>query len=260
MKRLFRRMAIDCMMFRAAAIQMDCEVGHRVKNFAKAERYIYDAIDADAKLIVLPELFSTGAYDFRKEDHSELVYHKTTKFLKGISELKKVFIAGSCIERIGNKRRNTTILCGPLGLMGTYHKVYLWKGEVPFLKPGNEFPVIKTPIGNIGIMTCYDIAFPEAGRSLGKKKADVVVSGSAFYTFDIWNISTRARSYENSFFHLAANRIGDDTGRPFCGRTRILDPLGQVAAEIKEGEGVIFEDIDIEVARKVRKDVGFFKD
>jgi predicted amidohydrolase len=247
-------------MFRAAAIQMDCVVGFQKKNLAKADGFIMDAIDAEAKLIVLPELFSTGAYDFKKEDHSELMYHSTTRFLRGYAENHGIYIAGSFIERLDDGRRNTTILCGPNGVVGTYHKVYLWKAEAPHLKRGNEFPVVKTELGNIGIMTCYDIAFPEAGRTLGKKRAHMVVSGSAFYTYDIWDFSTRARAYENSFYHVAANRIGNDTGRPFCGRTRVVDPLGHVSAEVEEGEGVIFADIDIDMARKVRTEVGFFKD
>jgi predicted amidohydrolase len=247
-------------MFTAAAIQMDCVVGYQKKNLSRAENFVLEAVDAGAKLIALPELFSTGAFDFRKEDLSELMYHKTTRFLRGLAENNGVHVAGSFIEKVSNGRRNTTILCGPRGIMGTYHKVYLWKAEVPFLKPGNEFPVAETELGRIGIMTCYDIAFPEAGRTLGRKRADVVVSGSAFYTHDIWDFSTRARSYENSFYHVASNRIGNDTGRPFCGYTRIVDPLGHIIAEAKKGEGVIFADIDIGLARKVRKEVGFFKD
>ena len=166
-------------MFTAAAIQMDCVDGYQKKNLSRAENFVLEAVDAGAKLIALPELFSTGAFDFRKEDLSELMYHKTTRFLRGLAENNGVHVAGSFIEKVSNGRRNTTILCGPRGIMGTYHKVYLWKAEVPFLKPGNEFPVAETELGRVGIMTCYDIAFPEAGRTLGRKRADMVVSGSA---------------------------------------------------------------------------------
>lgn len=247
-------------MFRVAAIQMDCDVGYRKKNLARAENFILEAAEADAKLIVLPELFATGAYNFNKDDHAELMYHTTTKFLIRLAKDNDIHIVGSFIEKRTNGRFNTTALCGPKGLLGTYHKVYLWRAEVPFVKRGNEFPVVETGLGRIGLMTCYDIAYPEAGRALGKKRAEIVASGSAFYTHNIWDISTKARAYENSFYHVAANRIGDDTGRPFCGGTRIVDPVGRTMAEVKDGEGIIFADLDLEKAAKVRKDVGFFQE
>jgi predicted amidohydrolase len=247
-------------MFKAAAVQMNCKLGDKKANMAKAEEFILEACEAGAKLVVLPELFATGNYNFKSDDFSELMYDRTTNFLKELASNNQVHIAGSFIERLGDDRRNTTILCGPGGVIGAYNKVFLWRGEVGTLARGNDFDVTETPLGIIGMLACYDIAFPEAGRSLGKKKANIIASGSAFFTQNTWDFATKARAYENSTYHIAANRVGNDTGRPYCGMSRIVDPMGKVLAEKIDGEGFVIADIDVDYAKKVRAEVGFFQD
>lgn len=247
-------------MFKVAAVQMNCKLGDKKANMAKSEGFVLSACEAGAKLVVLPELFATGNYDLKMDDHSELMYDRTTKFLMDLAANNSVHVIGSFIERLGDDMRNTTIICGPGGVIGAYNKVFLWRGEVEALKRGNDFEVVESPIGKIGMLTCYDIAFPEAGRSLGKKRVNIIASGSAFFTQNTWDFATKARAYENSAYHIAANRIGNDQGRPYCGMSRIVDPMGKVMAERVDGEGFVIADIDIDYAKKVRAEVGFFQD
>jgi predicted amidohydrolase len=251
-------------MFKVAAIQMDCKVGDKKSNMLKAEKFILQAADEKIKLVVLPELFSTGNYNLATDDLSEMLYDKTTNFLKELAENNDMFIVGSFIQKVTMKmvddKRNTTILCGPGGVIGVYDKVFLWRGEVGALKRGNDFEVVETPLGRIGMLTCYDIAYPEAGRALGKKGANIIVSGSSFFTQNTWDFATRARAYENSVYHIAADRVGKDGSRPYCGMSRIVDPMGRVMAEKVDGEGLLTAEIDLDFAKKVRKEVGFFQD
>jgi len=247
-------------MMKAAAVQMNCKVGDKKANMAKAEQMVLDACDAGATLVVLPELFSTGVYDLKDDSLAEMMYHKTTNFLKDLAAAQKIFLVGSFIEIMGDDKRNTTLLCGPNGVLGVYNKVFLWKGEVGVLKRGNDFDVTPTDIGNIGMLACYDIAYPEAGRSLGKKKVNIIVSGSGFYTPNTWDFATKGRAYENSAYHIAANRVGNETGRAFCGRSRIVDPMGNLMTEKVDGEGIVIAELDVAFARKVRAEVGFFQD
>ena len=251
-------------MMKVAAVQMNCKLGDKKANMAKAEEFIITAAEAGAKLVVLPELFSTGNFNFKTDDLSEMMYDKTTNFLKDLASNYNVYIIGSFIQKIEAKlleeRRNTTILCSPAGVHGVYDKVFLWKGEIGVLKRGNDFDVTDTPLGKIGMLACYDIAFPEAGRALGKKGVNIIASGSAFFTVNTWDFATKARAYENSCYHIAANRVGNDSNRPYCGTSRIVDPMGKVLAEKIDGEGLLMAEIDVEYAKKVRKEVGFFQD
>jgi len=260
MERYFISQADGSHMFKVAAVQMNCKLGDKKANMAKSEEFILSACEAGAKLVVLPELFATGNYDLKLDDLSELMYDRTTKFLMDLAANNGVHVIGSFIERLGDDMRNTTIICGPGGVIGAYNKVFLWRGEVGALKRGNDFEVVESPIGKIGMLTCYDIAFPEAGRSLGKKRVNIIASGSAFFTQNTWDFATKARAYENSAYHIAANRIGNDQGRPYCGMSRIVDPMGKVLAERVDGEGFVIADIDIDYAKKVRAEVGFFQD
>ena len=154
--------------------------------------------------------------------------------------------------------------------LGTYRKVHPFADEKRWCRAGCEFPVFDTNIGKIGIMICWDTAFPEVARCLALNGAELLVvstnwedpyeepwdpaDGINKHEND-WDLMTRARAFDNTLHLVAANRIGGDGGvLTFFGRSKIIDPRGNVIAALdKREEGVISADLDLSLTRMHRE-------
>lgn len=112
-----------------------------------------------------------------------------------------IYIVGGLYNKRNGKAYNSGILFGPDGkIVGIYDKVHLAGGEKIGLTPGNSFPVFETNIGNIGILVCWDMQYPEAARELVLNGADVIVCP----TWGWENIYGLSRAYENDIVVAAA--------------------------------------------------------
>lgn len=247
------------MKLKVAAVQMDCVFGDWQKNMDTAKLFVDQAFAQGAKLIVLPELFSTGhRLDEFYYDYSEYIPEgKTTKELAAWAKEKNIFIVG-CIPEKGEVRGavyDTAFLVGPNGFYGKYRKINPWWQEKLYFQPGDNFVVWETEIGKLGSLICYDGGFPEIGRKLALKGADILVMPSAYGKARLyaWEIFTRARALENGCYLIAANRSGQEKNSEFAGNSRIVNPRGEVISQIEDGEGVIISEIDLdEIARQRR--------
>ena len=111
-----------------------------------------------------------------------------------------------------------------------------------------------SPFGRLALSVCYDVRFPELYRSLGEfdlmfvPSAFTVPTGRAH-----WEILLRARAVENQAYVIAPAQGGlHERGRRTYGHTMIVDPWGEVLAELAEGEGVVLAEIDSVRLREVR--------
>ena len=187
-----------------AAVQMNAVPYDLPGNLNKAEELINRAIKKNSKLIVLPELFNTG---YRVEDRdtelAEEIPGYTTTWLEQIAKKHNIYLSAAILEKTEIKGiiYDTAVLVGPGGLLGSYRKTHLWDVENIRFTKGDDFPVFKTPIGNIGIQICYEIGFPEGARILALKGADIVLYPSAFGKARryAWDIASRARALENGY-------------------------------------------------------------
>ena len=159
--------------------------------------------------------------------------------------------------------RVRSVLIGPDGhLIGQQDKVHLFQSEKKVAKPGEHYNVFQTTLGKIGILICYDAMFPEAARTLALKGADLLfvpsrIGGAAL---DPWILYLRTRSLENRVPIIAPNVF-----RPprYVGGSLIVDldrqrdtnvVLPKVVASAKSGERLILADVNVELARGLRKE------
>lgn len=183
-------------------------------------------------------------------------------------ELKVNIHTGSFSEKAGDGHiRNTVAIVGRDGeVCGTYHKIHLADmmgfKESAYVEAGNELGLIKTDIGTIGCMICYDLRFPELARSLCLEGADFIVSCSLWpcgrplpQRIDHYNILARATAIQNLTYVIACNQYGEVGGeRPF-GESCIVDPWGNVNAHAGEGTQIIFSELDMDYQKKARDGV-----
>jgi predicted amidohydrolase len=121
------------------------------------------------------------------------------------------------------------------------------------VEQGNlPFEVFQTPIGNIGILICHDVTFPESARILTLRGADVIAIPTNWpRQLDIvakYMINTRAA--ENFVHIIAADRVGVERKARFLGMSKIVNARGmtKTSAGIRSEE-IIYADIDLAYAR-----------
>ncbi|MEN8260618.1 MAG: nitrilase-related carbon-nitrogen hydrolase, partial [Pseudomonadota bacterium] len=163
-------------MTKCAAIQMASSpnVG---ANLIEAERLIKEAVEAGAKLIVLPENFALmGKTEFDKLSRKENDGSGSIQdFLARTADRHGVWIIGGTMPMAaddGNKVRAACLVYNDQGKrVARYDKIHLFDVSVPdtdeqyresdTIEGGAESVVIDTPCGKIGLSVCYDLRFPE---------------------------------------------------------------------------------------------------
>lgn len=214
------------------------------REFSRME----DALAAGAKLLVTIEAFNVlvkpqdERYDF--SDFAEPKDGALMKRFSALAERYSAYIVAGLHTLEEGKVYNSAVLFAPSGkIEGIYHKVHLPAGEELYTLPGDSYEVYETPYGNIGMLVCWDLQYPEAARILALKGADIIVCP----TWGCEMTYVPARAYENSVtlavaMGIPANVPLWEINSPSC----IIDNMGRVVAMARrEGEDLIFADIDI---------------
>lgn len=118
-------------------------------------------------------------------------------------------------------------------------------------EPGNEFPVARSFRVPVGMLICFDAAFPEVPRALALAGAEIIVNISAIpASFPLKHVHRRvvACSVENQVFTVFANRAGEDC----LGGSAVVDPTGDILAVAGE-TGDLTVDVDLDAVRAWRE-------
>jgi predicted amidohydrolase len=209
-------------------------------NVEAALDLAHRCVDATgAALVVAPETVTTGfAPGLDAADLWDLVGPIPGPLTEGAQELAAewgVLIVWPTYEA-GPTRDvvyNAAAVIGPDGdVLGTYRKTHLFPSERQWATPGDDVLVVPTPHGRLGSVICFDGDFPELVRIEAGLGAEVVVRPSAFLrAADIWELTTRARAYDNHVYVVAPNAVGVDPGGfVYFGNSLIVGPTGEVLA------------------------------
>ena len=240
----------------AGFLQFDPAFGDVKGNVARVSQLLSGK---RADLVVLPELFNTG-YQFISKDEvrdlsEEIPSGFTTRGLIEFSKEKKLHIVAGIAERDGCSFYNSAILTGPGGFIGVYRKTHLFSEEKLWFSPGDTgFKVWETPIGNIGIMICFDWFFPESARTLSLKGADIIAH-PANLVLPYCPEAMRTRCLENRVYAVTANRTGSEQrgGKKrleFIGTSEIVSPNGEVLSRAeRDSEEFGSAEVDVSLAR-----------
>jgi predicted amidohydrolase len=251
-------------------VQMRPLLNEMEENLVKVSDYISKICGSQkVDLIVFPELITTG-YEcgVRFVDLAQRVPGSSVNVIAQRAAEFGVHIAFGMPskEKVESILFDSAVLIGPDGeLIGEYRKVHLKGEERMTFRAGYKYPIFETEIGNIGMLLGYDMAFPEAARSLALDGADLIVVCANWEKprNDEWQTYVVARAYENSCFIAAANRVGEDATLSFIGESMIVGPRGQVLASLtgeldpKTGdpaEGYALARVDLGDVRRNRED------
>ena len=244
---------------KVASIQMN--IGNEAKSdrIGRAERLLDQAKGAD--LVILPEIWNIGYFSFDLyEKESESLDGETAQRMSAKAREHGFYLhAGSFVEKNNGKLYNTSLFIGPDGKrMAVYRKIHLFgygSKESQILSGGHEIVVVETPLGKIGMSTCYDLRFPELFRAMLNKGAELflVTSGWPYPRLEHWLMFNRIRAIENIAFLVSSNGVGNNRGVQFCGHSMMVDPWGVILTSGGDEECILRADVEIEKVSAVRK-------
>jgi predicted amidohydrolase len=185
-----------------------------------------------------------------------------------------VITAGYC-ELAGDLRYNSVVCVTGDGVLGNHRKVHQPLNEDANYGAGQGFAAFDTPVGRLGMMICYDKAFPESARALALDGAQIVVCVSAWpgsrtnpaadLAQDRWkrrfDLFDRARALENQIVWLSANQTGTFGSLRFVGSAKVVDPGGEILAGTGITEGLAVAELDVTQAlTDARRSMGHLRD
>lgn len=238
-------------------------------NLKAIARLIRKAADVSAEWLVLPES-SMYASPGPPADPGVIAQDLDGPFVRQAAALAREagvgVVVGMMESRQGGPPYNTLVAIDGQGrLSGLYRKIHLYDAfgysESAWTSPGDITRPQTLDMGafRAGMLTCYDLRFPESARYLIDAGADVLLLPAMWIAGpgkeDHWNTLVRARAIENTSYVVAANQCG-----PLAtGYSLIVDPFGVVVANAAEGEGLIYADLDPNRLREVRLRVPFLQ-
>jgi predicted amidohydrolase len=226
-----------------------------------------DARAAGAGLVVLPEA-ALGGYVENLGDDGALEPPPALRVdgpeLERLIELagETVVCVGFCEDGGGGRHYNVAACVNGDGLLGLHRKVHLPLREDRVTTAGDALAAFDTPVGRIGMLICYDKAFPEAARTLALDGAQVLATLSAWpcsatnpapvltedrqwRRAELWD---RARAAENSMIVASSNQTGTFGSLRFLGGARIVEPGGDVVAHTGTTPGLALASFDVRAA------------
>lgn len=243
-----------------AGVQMDCRLADPAANLRAMEEKIAAAAHRGAKLVVLPECIHAGyGFESRAEalrSAEPLPGPATDAIAKACTKFG-LWVVFGLLESAGSKVFNSCALVGPAGFVASYRKLHLpCLGADRFTDPGDR-PFAVHDLGGlkIGMNICFDGSFPESSRILTLLGADLVVLPTNWATNarTMATLVSAARAWENHIYYLAVNRIGEESGFTYIGKSSAADYLGKIIHWAPENEEAIFTfEVDPAAARQKR--------
>jgi nitrilase len=259
---------------RVAAIQM-ASGPNVTANLAEAEQLIDLAVDAGAKLVVLPEFFpimgikDTDKIAVREQEGSGPIQ----RFLTRMAKKHAIWLVGGSIPleaSVPDKVRNSCLVYDERGKqVARYDKIHLFGldlgnehyQESETIEAGDTVVVVNSPFGRIGLSICYDLRFPELYRAM--PGVDIIVVPSAFTATTgraHFETLVRARAIENLAYVIAPAQGGYHlSGRETHGDSMIVDPWGVVLDRLPRGSGVVIANVNPAYQASLRKSLPALK-
>ncbi len=263
----------------------------KATNMQKLVANIRECVQKGAQLVVLQELHNTPYFcqveDVANFDLAESIPGESTALYSSVAkELHIVLVTSLFEKRAAGLYHNTAVVFDTDGsIAGTYRKMHIPDDPAYYEKfyftPGDlGFEPIKTSIGTLGVLVCWDQWYPEAARLMALSGADMLIYPTAIgwestdtqdeknRQRDAWMISQRAHAVANGLPVIAVNRIGlekdpseQTNGIQFWGSSFVAGPQGEILAQASDvtEENLVVE-ISLSRSENVRRIWPFFRD
>ncbi|SLN64250.1 carbon-nitrogen hydrolase family protein [Oceanibacterium hippocampi] len=241
---------------RVAAGQMHCVPGDVDANLATIEALAQLAARDGVKLLVVPEMATTGYFIADRLDGlAEPEDGPTAIRLAAIAKAAGLYLTVGFVLADGGKIYDAQLLFGPEGRrLATYRKAHLFSAEREWFSAGDTPMVVETDIGRIGLTICYDLLFPEYVRRLVDLGADIILNSTNWITNDfqrdVWGWSgptvqslAATRALENGVWLAMASCVGPEWEFDSIGHSCVVAPSGRILASLGHSHGIAAADV-----------------
>lgn len=250
-------------MVRVACCQIAPEVGDAAGNRRRAREAVRAAVAAGARLVVLPELCTSG-YAFDSEEEARGLAQPAEGGALGdwadeAAAGDAVVVGGFAEAGDDGLVYNSAVVVDASGVLAVYRKLHLWDREKLVFEPGREpAPVVETRVGRIGVVICYDLYFPELVRGLALGGAELIALPTNSPRLPRPGCErpmevtiTAAQAHLNRIFFAVCDRCGPERGVEWVGGSVVCDENGWVVAGPPDdfGSGIVLADCDLARAR-----------
>lgn len=185
-----------------------------------------------------------------------------------------VVCVGFC-EADGDRRFNSAACVHDGEVLAVHRKVHLPLREDASYAAGDRFEAFDTPVGRLGMLICYDKAFPEGSRALALDGAEVIACLSAWpasrtnaspdLATDRWterfDLADRAGAFHNQVVWASANQAGRFGDLRFVGSAKVVGPGGEVLAATSTAGGMAVATVDVaDALGAARRSMGHLRD
>lgn len=235
------------------------------ENKAKAIRMMEEAAANGAQLICFPELQLSPFFPQHRKKNVEKYALAIDDLI--VSEIQEVCkrLSMTAVLNIFFKEQGKYFDASPVitpdgQILGVSKMVHIVQAESfyeqdYYTQSDEGFKVYRTPVGNIGVVICFDRHYPEAFRSCVLKGADIIIIPTAntkLEPSDMFEWELRVPAMQNSVYIAMCNRVGLEDAMDFCGESIVVHPDGHVIVKADDQEQVVYADIDLDEGRKLR--------
>ena len=281
---------------RVGLVQQPC-TADRAYNLRMSEDGIRAAHAGGAQLVLLQELHCSLYFCQHESTElfnlAETIPGPGTEFLGKLARELKLVIVGSLFEkRAPGLYHNTAVVLERDGTLagryrkmhipddpGYYEKFYFTPGDASTRSGGGGFHPIKTSVGTLGVLVCWDQWYPEAARLMALAGAELLLYPTAIgwnpadpkdeqlRQREAWVTVQRAHAVANGLPVLVANRVGHEAdpsgqsqGSLFWGHSFVAGPQGEFIATAGAKPEVLMADVDLARSENVRRWWPFLRD
>lgn len=230
-------------------------------NAGVLRRLAAEARDGGADLVVFPEYSSYFETPMGPgfAAHAEALDGPFTESVRAVAGELGVTVVFGLVERAGERFRNAAVAVDGSRVLAVYRKTHLYDAfgarESDWVEPGplDEPAVFEVGGLRVGLQTCYDLRFPEVTRRIADAGAGLVAVPADWVPgprkIAHWRTLVTARAIENTLYVAAAGHVPPGG----VGTSLIVDPRGDVLAELGELPGVALAEVDPELIADTRR-------
>ena len=235
------------------------------ENLIKIQNYIQKAAKQKAELCAFPEfmMFYTTSSQTPKmlAENAETINGPFVKAVADSAKKNGIQVVGTFYEKSKKQNRvyDTSFLINKQGkVISKYRKIHLYdalgfRESDKMIKGSKIAKPTKTSLGNLGMLICYDLRFPEMSRSLASAGSEILVAPSAWVKGKMkeehWITINKTRAIENGCFVVAPDQVGNI----YCGRSLVVDPYGKILLDMKKRQGIGYVKISTKQVTETRK-------
>ena len=256
--KIIKKLGVIAMTFRVAVLQMRSVNREYERNIKTIIKYMSDAKQNGADILLLPECFITG-YDLTIDNASAITENDLAPLCENAKELNIGLVAAALTQGKSNPQNSAFVISKDGKILMKYAKVHTCDfADEKVLESGSEFKVCDFDGVKIGIMICYDREYPESARVLMLKGAEIILVPNDCGSMRPRLQALSTRAYENMCGAAMANPNGENAGNSCAYSPICWDRNGECIDNTllladAETEGLFYADFDMDAIRAYRE-------